>query len=69
MHHAGGIEYPAAVLTYKHLMRLLAARSPEELADLGIQARRQSPIETFIQRRDAARESVRKAARKTSKLE
>jgi CBS domain-containing protein len=69
MHHAGGIEYPAAVLTYKHLMRLLAARDPEELADLGIQARRQSPIETFIQRRDAARESVRKAARKTSKLE
>ena len=25
-HHAGGIEYPAAYITYKHLLRHLAAR-------------------------------------------
>jgi CBS domain-containing protein len=55
MHHASGIEYPAAVLTYNHLLRLLAARSAEELHDLGIKASRQSPMEAFIARRDAAR--------------
>jgi len=33
----------------------LAARSPDELRDLGIQAERKSPIETFIERRDEAR--------------
>jgi predicted transcriptional regulator len=55
MHHAGGIHYPAGILSYHHLLRFLAARSPEELRDLGIQAVRQSPMEAFIQRRDAAR--------------
>jgi CBS domain-containing protein len=55
MHHASGIEYPAAVLTYNHLLRLLAARSAEELHDLGIKASRQSPMDAFIARRDAAR--------------
>lgn len=54
-HHAGGVEYPAAWLTYRHLLRHLSARSDEELQDLGIHAQRKSPIETFIQRRDAAR--------------
>ncbi len=55
MHHAGGIEYPAAFLTYNHLLRHLAMESPEELNDLGIKAQRESPIETFIRRRDEAR--------------
>jgi len=55
MHHAGGISYPAGILTYKHLLRFLAARSAEELRDLGIQAARQSPLDTFLQRREAAR--------------
>jgi predicted transcriptional regulator len=55
MHRAGGISYPAGILTYRHILRFLAARSPEELRDLGIGAARQSPIEVFIQRRDAAR--------------
>lgn len=54
-HHAGGVEYPAAWLTYRHLVRHLAARSEEDLKDLGIHAQRKSPIETFIQRRDAAK--------------
>jgi CBS domain-containing protein len=55
MHHSGGIEYPAGVITYRHLLRHLAARSLEELRDLGMHARRQSPMETFIQRREEAR--------------
>ena len=54
-HHAGGVEYPAAYISYKHLIRHLAARNDQELADLGIDSARQSPLETFIQRRDAAR--------------
>lgn len=55
MHHAGGITYPAAVLSYQHLLRHLAARSDEELNDLGIKAARQAPLDEFIQKRDAAR--------------
>jgi uncharacterized protein YjiS (DUF1127 family) len=54
-HHAGGVEYPAAWLTYRHLLRYLAAHDDDELKDLGILAQRQSPIETFIQRREAAK--------------
>jgi predicted transcriptional regulator len=53
-HHAGGIEYPAAYLTYKHLLRHLAARDEEELKDLGIKAEREAPLETFFRRRDEA---------------
>jgi CBS domain-containing protein len=59
MHHAGGIEYPAAVISYYHLLRKLTAASPEELNDLGIHARRESPIQTFLQRRDEARKGNR----------
>jgi CBS domain-containing protein len=53
-HHAGGIEYPAAFLTYNHLLRHLAARDEKDLRDLGIEAERESPIDTFIRRRDEA---------------
>lgn len=53
-HHAGGIEYPAAYISYKHLLRHLGAQNEQELRDLGIQAERESPIETFIRRRDEA---------------
>ena len=60
MHHAGGIEYPAAMISYNHLLRLVAARNPQELNDLGILAERQSPIDTFLKRRDAARRINRK---------
>jgi len=55
MHHASGIEYPAAMLSYPHLLRLLAAQGPDDLRDLGIQADRQAPLERFFQKRDAAR--------------
>lgn len=53
-HHAGGIEYPAAYLTYKHLLRHLGAQDEAELKDLGIKAEREAPLETFIRRRDEA---------------
>ena len=56
MHHAGGIIYPAGAISFQHLMRYLSASKSEELKDLGIQAERKSPIETFIERRNAARE-------------
>ena len=59
MHHAGGIEYPAAMISYKHLLRHLAADNEAELRDLGIRAERKTPIEMFIQRRDAARDKNR----------
>lgn len=54
-HHAGGIEYPAAYISYWHLIRHLAAEDNDDLKDLGIKAQRQSPIDLFIQRRDKAR--------------
>lgn len=57
-HHAGGVEYPAAYISYRHLIRHFAAKDAQELADLGIGAQRQSPIETFIKRRDAARKNA-----------
>lgn len=53
-HHAGGISYPAAYITYKHVLRHLGARDVSDLRDLGIQAERESPIEIFIRRRDEA---------------
>lgn len=59
-HHAGGVEYPAAMISYSHLCRHLAAQDDQDLKDLGIEAARQSPLETFIQRRDAARQNARK---------
>ena len=55
MHHAGGIEYPAAMLSYKHLLRHMAMEEVDDLSDLGIKAERESPLETFYRRRDEAR--------------
>ena len=54
MHNSAGIQYPAAALSYTHLLRHLAAHSDAELQDLGTAAARKSPIETFIEKRDAA---------------
>jgi predicted transcriptional regulator len=58
MHHAAGVEYPAAAISYKHFLRLLAANSRAELRDLGIQADRAAPLDEFIQRREAKRKMV-----------
>jgi CBS domain-containing protein len=55
MHHAGGIEYPAAMLSYSHFLRHLASEDGTDLNDLGIKADRESPLESFIKRRDEAR--------------
>lgn len=56
MHHAAGIEYPAAALSYKHFLRLLAAEDNEDLRDLGIKADRVLPLDEFIKRRQASRQ-------------
>lgn len=64
-HHAGGVRYPAAMISYKHILRHLASQNEEALNDLGIRAERQSPLESFIQRRDAAKQKRLSQTRKT----
>jgi predicted transcriptional regulator len=54
-HHAGGITYPAAIITYQHILRFLAARDDDDIRDLGIKAERESPLDAFIKRRDEAK--------------
>ena len=54
-HNSAGIIYPAASISYKHLVRHLAAEDESELKDLGINAERKSPLEQFMERRDEAR--------------
>lgn len=58
MHHAGGISYPAAILTDSHMLRLLAATNETELDDLGIRAQREAPLQAFYRRRDEARRNA-----------
>ena len=55
MHNSAGIIYPAAFISYRHILRHMAARDENELKDLGLAAERKSPIEQFIARRDEAR--------------
>lgn len=52
MHHAGGIEYPAAVISYRHFLHHMAMKDPADLKDLGIYAERQAPLDSFIERRE-----------------
>ena len=54
-HHASGIEYPAAWLTYGHLLRHMCGG---DLADLGIKAAREKPLDTFFKRREQARKNA-----------
>ena len=54
-HNSAGIIYPAALISYKHILRHLAARDETDLKDLGLSAERKTPIETFLARRDEAR--------------
>ncbi len=58
MHNAAGVTYPAAMITYRHILRHLAAQSDDELNDMGIAAARQAPLEQFIARRDAAKKAA-----------
>jgi CBS domain-containing protein len=55
MHNSGGIIYPAAYISYRHIMRHMAAKDESDLKDLGLAAERKSPMEQFIERRDEAR--------------
>jgi len=54
-HNSSGIIYPAAMISYKHIVRHIAAKDENDLKDLGIKAERKSPLEQFIARRDEAR--------------
>jgi len=56
MHNAGGIGYPAAVLTYSHILRHLGASDSDDLSELGIHADRHLPLGSFFQKRDEARQ-------------
>ena len=60
MHNAAGVTYPAAMITYRHILRHLAAQSADELKDMGIAAARKAPLEQFIERRDAAKKAAMK---------
>jgi CBS domain-containing protein len=55
MHNSAGIIYPAAYISYRHILRHMAAKDEKDLKDLGLAAERKSPIEQFIERRDEAR--------------
>jgi CBS domain-containing protein len=52
-HHAGGIVYPAALITYTHFLRHLISQDEEEIKDLGIRAERTAPLDAFFERREA----------------
>ena len=54
-HNSAGIIYPAASISYKHILRHLAAKDESDLKDPGLSAERKSPIESFLARRDEAR--------------
>jgi len=54
-HNSAGIIYPAAMISYRHIVRHLAAKDENELKDLGLTAERKSPVEQFMERRDEAR--------------
>src|SRR3972149_7901409 len=57
-HNSAGIIYPAAMISYRHIVRHLAAKDESELKDLGLAAERKSPAEIFIARRDNARKEA-----------
>ena len=53
-HHAGGIVYPAAFLTFDHLMRHIVMKDEADLEDLGIRAEREDPMSVYLKRREEA---------------
>jgi CBS domain-containing protein len=57
-HNSAGIIYPAAFISYRHILRHIAAKDENDLKDLGLAAERKSPIEQFMARRDEARRKV-----------
>jgi predicted transcriptional regulator len=57
-HNSAGIIYPAAMISYRHIVRHIAAKDESELKDLGLAAERKSPLEVFIAKRDNARKEA-----------
>ena len=57
-HNSAGIIYPAALISYKHIVRHIAAKEESELKDLGLKAERKSPVEVFIERKNEARKKA-----------
>lgn len=57
-HNSAGIIYPAAMISYKHIVRHLAAKDESELKDLGLAAERKSPVEVFLERKNDARKKA-----------
>ena len=57
-HKSAGIIYPAAMISYKHIVRHLAAKDESELKDLGLTAERRSPVEVFLERKNEARKKA-----------
>ncbi|HET7144804.1 MAG TPA: CBS domain-containing protein [Anaerolineales bacterium] len=55
LHNSAGIIYPAAYISYRHILRHMAAKDENDLKDLGLAADRKTPIEQFIEKRDEAR--------------
>src|SRR3990172_1339393 len=58
LHNSAGIIYPAAYVSYRHILRHMAARDEDDLKDLGLAAERKTPIEQFIERRDKTRKQA-----------
>jgi predicted transcriptional regulator len=57
-HNSAGIIYPAASISYKHILRHIAAKDESDLKDLGLAAERKSPVEVFIERKNEARKKA-----------
>lgn len=57
-HNSAGTIYPAATISYKHIVRHLAAKDETELKDLGLKAERKSPVEVFVERKNEARKKA-----------
>jgi len=58
LHNSAGITYPAGYLSYRHIVRMVAANDESELKDLGIAAARKAPLAQFIEKREAARKKA-----------
>jgi len=54
-HNSAGIIYPAVMISYRHIVRHIAAKDENDLKDLGLAAERKSPVEVFITKRDNAK--------------
>jgi CBS domain-containing protein len=60
MHHSEGVLYPAAYISYKNILLHLAAKEEHDLRELGVDAERRTPLDLFIEMRDAARRGILK---------